>query len=574
MKNNLVIIPLCLLIIFSNCSDVLDVSPYSSWKLDEFYANETDVELALAGIYSQLSTDAVYGYVFNVKMEAGTDETYTNNYTASYNTARLDILPSNDEIKDIWTQFYSCIQLVNLFEQNLSASAFDVDTYNHYLAKARFYRAFCYMHLANWWGDVPLRLTPSKQQSDNHVPPSPVLQVYEQVENDFLFAVQHLYHASDSEYMAGEPNEMAARGLLARLYLKMGGYQPYLSPNENECYFPNNEQYFQKALAQCDTIIYQDTWHDIVSYDIDSLSYRNHFLNYIQDRYDKKESLFEISFGYLYKQGISVSGRMGNTNGVKFIGTNNIPRGFCQVNASIVLYNLYLEHPEDKRMEWNIAGYKNVYTTSANNFTMIYNFDRPLDYEYGLGKFRRWEPKDIEALKKASNTRIVGAEYVILNDGESATDPNFTSINFPILRYSDVLLMYAEAAIGSRFGTASPTPKAMECLNKVRNRAGLGDFTDTNHDNFFNELMDERLRELCFEGLRKQDLIRWNLFQERLDYTAASIKNHSSYDPNSTYHKTYLEASENFNRAKNLTLPYPLQEVEINDSLEQKANWR
>jgi len=574
MKTKIITIKLVLLFLLSGCSDVLDVSPYSQWKLEEFYKNETEVKMALAGIYSQLTTDGMYGYGFNVLLEGGTDESYTNNTTASWNIARLEITPSDDLIKNVWTQLYSCIQLVNLFEKNMDASSFSEADYNRYLAKARFYRAFCYMHLANWWGDVPLRLTPSKQQSDNHVPASPVLKVYEQAEKDFLFAVKHLYHANDAKYVQGEPNLMAARGLLARLYLKMGGYQPYLSENENDCYFPNNSQYFQKALNQCDTIIYKDGWHNIVPYATDPLSYKNHFLNYIQDRYDTKESLFEISFGYLSNQGISVSGRMGNTNGVSFTGTSNIPRSFAQINASIVLYDLYMSNPDDTRKDWNIAGYKNVFTSSINGYRMAYVFNTPLNEKYGPGKFRRWEPKDLEALKNAPNGRIDGADYTILNNGASATDPNFTSINFPILRYPDVLLMYAEAAIGGRNGNTPASAEALECLNKVRNRAGLGDFTNADHDAFFNELTDERLRELCFEGLRKQDLIRWGLYETRLAYTATSIKNNAAYNPNDSYQRSFLGASTNFDRTKHLTLPYPLQEVEINNSLMQKTRWR
>ena len=553
------------------CSDFLDVKPSSDWKLEQYYTNKSEVEIALAGIYSTLSTEQLYGNIFSVLMEAGTDESYTNDNTFSWNDARFEISSSDDPIRNTWSQFYSCIQLVNLLEKNMKPESFTAEEYNTYLAKARFYRAFSYFTLANWWGPVPLRLTPSTQQSDNNVAASPVFDVYKQVEKDFLFASKYLKHAKDPDYKQGEPNKMAAHGLLARLYLRMGGYQPYLSANEAECFFPDNSQYFTKAMEQCDTIIYQDAWHAIVPYTQDSLSYRNHFLNYLQDRYDTKESLFEISFGYLQNLGIQVSGRLGNVNGVEFIGTKDIPRGFCKINASVALYNLYMQNPTDKRLAWNIAGYKNNFSASINEFQMTYIMDKPLDTEYGPGKFRRWEPKDINALKSAS--KLVKGEYIILNNTASAIDPNFTSINFPVLRYSDVLLMYAEAAIGSRYGSTAPSQKAFDCLNLVRRRAGLADFTNTDHNAFFNELVDERLRELCFEGLRKQDLIRWNLLGEKLAAVENAIKLNATYNANTQAHNTYLGASRNFDKNKHLLLPYPQQEVEINASLEQKSNW-
>lgn len=556
---------------FFGCSDLLDVTPSSDWKLDKFYTNKSEVDMALSGIYSQLATDYLYGNNFNVLMEAGTDESYTSDNTFSWNDARFEVSASDDPVRNTWSQFYACINLVNLLEKNMKPEMFTTQEYNENLAKARFYRAFCYFTLANWWGPVPLRLTPSIQQSDNNLAASPVIEVYKQAEKDFLFAAQHLKHAKDPAYKPGEPNKMAAHGLLARLYLRMGGYQPYLSANEAECFFPDNAQYFTKALQQCDTIIYQDAWHGIVPFTQDSLSYRNHFINYLQDKYDTKESLFEISFGYLNNLGIQVSGRLGNVNGVEFIGTMNIPRGFCKINASVALYNLYMQNPVDKRMSWSIAGYKNNFISSANSFQMSYIMDKPLDSEYGPGKFRRWEPKDMNALKTAG--KLVKGEYTILNNTASAIDPNFTSINFPILRYSDVLLMYAEAAIGGRYGTAAPDQKAIDCLNAVRKRAGIAEFTTTSHDAFFNELVDERMRELCFEGLRKQDLVRWNLLGDKLDAVAKAIKLNTAYVATSQIHTTFLGASNNFDKTKHMLLPYPQQEVEINASLEQKANW-
>lgn len=571
MKNKIIVIVLLMTLV--SCADFLDISPFSQWKLDDCYSNKTEVEMALAGIYSQLANDNVYGFNFNVRLEAGTDETYTSDYSENWKNARYETSSSDDIIKNAWTSFYSCINLVNLFEENLNNDFLSDDEYNRYLAKARFYRAFCYMHLANWWGDVPLRLKPTVQQADNNVPSSPVLEIYEQVEKDFLFAVKHLAHASDPTYIPGEPNSMAARGLLARLYLKMGGYQPYLSENEAECYFPDNEQYFDKALAQCDTIIYVDNWHSITPFSEDNNSYRNHFLNYIQDRYDTKESLFEISFGYMTDKGISIHGRIGNINGVYYTGTTKIPRGFSNINPSVVLYDLYMEDTDDKRIDWNISGYINKYAAASNAFRMSYILHKPLNFEYSCGKYRRWEPKDLDAVKKSSSG-ILSAPYIILNEGPSATDPNFTSINFPVLRFSDVLLMYAEAAIGGRFGNTPPTQKALNCLNRVRNRAGLGNFSTTDHDTFFEEIVNERLRELCFEGLRKQDLIRWDLLESKLAFTALSIKNNASFDPNNTRHQAYLAPSINFNRAKHLTLPYPLQEIEINNKLSQKLNWK
>lgn len=570
-KGNIYITSLFLLFLtLVSCNKFLELTPESDWKDESFYATKEQANLALSGIYSQLAKEDLYGYKFNVTLEAGTDETYTNDPGTTWNAAKYQYTSSSDEIKDAWLRFYTCIQLVNQFEKNLKTELFTEQEYNNLLAKARFIRAFAYFNLANWFGPVPLRLVPSSSQEDNYFPPSPVFDVYKQVEKDFLFAAEYLNHAKDAGYIPGEPNKMAAHGLLARLYLKMGGYQPYLSDNEAACYFENPQQYFEKAKEQCEIII-NDGWHNIVPYSVDPNSYRNVFLTYLQDKYNLKESLYEISFGNLFSMGINVSGRLGNINGVEFVGTAGIPRGFANINAGLPVYEKY--SLGDTRREWSIAGYRNKYSSSTLMYTMSYIFDNPLHFEYGIGKFRRWEPTDLAALKTRGS--VTNAAYTILNNTSgSDTDPNYTSINFPILRYSDVLLMHAEAIIGGRFGSAAATAAAVNSLNIVRERAGLDPYNGSlQHDDFFKELVDERLRELCFEGLRKQDLIRWDLLEDKLRETNQAIKNDPHFVATDQYQQTFLEPGNNFDRKKHLLLPYPLQETLINKGLTQRTGW-
>ncbi len=564
MKNNITKLAIFFFSITTllGCSEFLDSDSKSAWKEENFYSNKQQANIAIAGIYSQLSNDQMYGNSFNVLIEGGTDETYTSDGGPTWDEAKYNFNSSSVPIKNVWLNFYSCIHLANQFEKNIKPSIYStVEEYNAVLAKAYFMRAFCYFNLANWFGPVPLRLIPITSQKDNVMAASPVADVYKQVEKDLLFAAEHLLHANNTKYLPGEPNKMAAHGMLARLYLKMGGYQPYLSPVEANCYLENNQQYFKKAQDQCE-IVMNDGWHQL------NASYRTHFLTYLQDKYDLRESLFEISFGNLELTGLHVSGRLGNINGVRFFGTADIPRGFCKINAGQVLYNKY--PLEDQRRAWNIAGFANNYTISNSSYTMTYFFDTPLNQYYAPGKFRRWEPKDIENLK--INTRLINGEYTILNNTTgSATDANFTSINFPILRYSDILLMHAEACIGGKNGTDAASIAALNSLNLVKKRAGLDDYSGSlAHNDFFEEIVDERLRELCFEGLRKQDLIRWNLLEKKLAECNLAIKASTGYSDANVFHQTYLAAGKNFDKTRHLLLPYPIQETQLNTALKPR----
>lgn len=86
--------------------------------------------------------------------------------------------------------------------------------------------------------------------------------------------------------------------------------------------------------------------------------------------------------------------------------------------------------------------------------------------------------------------------------------------NIPIVRYTDVLLMYAECLNEEAYVANG---EAFEILNEVRSRAGLSALTSTvisNQVDFRNALIHERRVEFAFEGLRWHDLLRWNIAQE------------------------------------------------------------
>jgi len=136
--------------------------------------------------------------------------------------------------------------------------------------------------------------------------------------------------------------------------------------------------------------------------------------------------------------------------------------------------------------------------------------------------------------------------------------------------------MYAEADNEINNG---PSDNAKDYLNQVRNRSGLEDIevvapdVVASKEAFLSELQDERLREFCFEGLRKQDLIRWGILGERLNFLNATIQGDPNFDAKKEQDVSYLRAGLNYDETKHNSLPYPLQEVSINNLLTQKENW-
>ena len=80
-----------------------------------------------------------------------------------------------------------------------------------------------------------------------------------------------------------------------------------------------------------------------------------------------------------------------------------------------------------------------------------------------------------------------------------------SGLNYPLLRYADILLLYAEASNESE---GSPSPKAYECLNKVRQRAGLEPLSNLSQVQFREAVWKERYHELAFENKLWFDMAR------------------------------------------------------------------
>lgn len=122
-----------------------------------------------------------------------------------------------------------------------------------------------------------------------------------------------------------------------------------------------------------------------------------------------------------------------------------------------------------------------------------------------IGDLYKSAPKN-ETAREALRRDLCCAKFRREYEPTAKKNKNNTLINFPLLRYSDVLLMLAEA---ENEVNGQPSDKAYEYINKVRTRAGISELDGLTQDEFREELKKERARELCFEFLRRYDLIRW-----------------------------------------------------------------
>src|SRR5690606_24907124 len=210
----------------------------------------------------------------------------------------------------------------------------------------------------------------------------------------------------------------------------------------------------------------------------------------------------------------------------------------ANVGATKKLFQLYTD-PNDVRRDWNVAPFK-----YENNNTLI-----PVPHG----------PNDVFVRDAAKWRR----------DYETVLPRNvdFSPTNFPLLRYADVLLMYAEAENELN----GPSDDAHEKLNMVRRRANAYEYVGANKitdkDDFRDTIIDERSRELCFEGLRKFDLIRWGkeLFLGEMRLQQIDFENNAPTSPNmKEAHNAYGRVSE-----RHLLFPIPASELSINKAMTQ-----
>jgi hypothetical protein len=273
-----------------------------------------------------------------------------------------------------------------------------------------FLRAYFYFFCVETWGDVPLILEPATNPFQILVARTPVKDVYLQIIKD-LETAEPLVSSITSLGFGGRVSKSAVRGMLARVNLHMAGY-------------PLNDKSRLVEVSKWAKMVMDDP---IAQHALNP-SYSQVFINYAQNIYDIKESIFEVEF-------FGVTG-VGNMTG--YVGNAMGPNGVFA--ATKTLFDSY--KPGDLRRDWTTANF--IYTNAKdptagityNDTTKIYSL-----WNRRPGKFRR--------------------EYETSFDGVSTTPQNF-----PILRYSDVLLMYAEAE--NELGHAQ---LAIDVVNQVRERA-------------------------------------------------------------------------------------------------------
>lgn len=513
MKKQILISTLLLLFITS-CSDFLEEKPKALFSSGNFLTNEEGLEAAILGVYDELR--GFYSVEASAAMYLGTDEGATKwESSHRYDFDAYAWSTESSYLSDMWLNHYTIISRANLLINDGPDSGLDQAVVNRIVGEAKFLRALAYFRLVQLWGPVPITLGTETEE----LPRESVGKVYELVVQDLIDATQNgVLPLAKSNSQAGRVTHHAAKSLLGKVYLTMASYKKYGTTFEGIMSQAGKAELgYQASITESASELYNKS-SQVLKEVIDSGTYQL-LDNYadvfvIENKNLNSESIFEVQFseqtgGPWSKElgypiwppfGVEVTTWAGHT--------------FNKPPASLILF--YAQNG-DQRLEYNMpsdfidgwdANLDNRFLNEREGFadpgalyeTMINNGNNHYAYA-GFGKYR-WgaEPNQ--------------------NHGYSG------GINVPtngiMMRYADVLLMYAEASLESN---GSATQQGLDAINQVRSRArGFNipssetpEFPDlTLSDLTLDEIMDERLRELCIEHYRKFDLLRTNKLQEAI----------------------------------------------------------
>lgn len=485
-----------------SCDNYLDVEAPSAYTDDFIYSQKSEINRALNGVYAQALSGDLYGnayqstFIYNsdVEMSINSSDAHAND-----GYARFDCNERGSAIGKFWTAAYRLIEYANKFVRNAEASTFfqegDTEVMQQ-VGEAKCLRAMAYHDLVVMFGDVPFKFAPTDEHGADYIPPVVDRLVIQATLIQDLQSIAP-YMSSSKSVTVERCSREFAHALIARIALTAGGYS--LRPdkenvrNYGTMVRPENyKDYYQIAMVHADSVILSNS-HKL------SLDYQDVFVNQCNYQVvNGDDVIFELPFakqasgntGYL--QGPTYSAYEGETVG---------QWGEAKGNARLSAFYRFLFRDNDLRREFVNGLWYYSYFTDAYGQMRDTVYIRN-DYTVHNNKWSKLWTSTGNAL----GSKIAGN----------------TGINFPYMRYADVLLMYAEAA--NELNEA-PTPKAVECLTEVHSRAFVdGDPTfiaeaQAGKDAFLKAVLNERKWEFAGENIRWRDLVRTNTYGEELVYS-------------------------------------------------------
>lgn len=417
---------------FTSCEkDFLETTPTDFLAPANYFQTADQLDKALNGVYDILGNGPHYrrADLFGWEADAG----YMNRTTLTSGPWNYNFSYSDGYMSDHWRYNYIGIRRANYLLDNIDRNEEISQEYRDRVrGEALFLRGYYYFLLVRQWGDVPIIIEPINDINNTDAPRRPVREVYEQIVQDMEAAEPLVQNIADVGH-AGRVTKSAVRGLLARVNLHMAG-EPL-----------NDESRYAEASKWAKMVI-DDPTHSITD------SYAQIFINLAADQYDIRESIWEVEFRGNNTDEYSEEGQIGYLIGVRTHPNNTvIGRSDGYLNITAKYYNSFDD--ADARKWWNTAG--SWLTPTAGHF----RYATTASAEINL---------DTQPATEREKYLLYPGKYRREFETNLPKNNVLTPINFPLLRYSDVVLMYAEAQNAINGG---PTNEVIDLVNELRERS-------------------------------------------------------------------------------------------------------
>jgi len=443
----------------NSCNDSdLELTNPNQLSPETYFKNEVQVQSAVNAAYANLQTRGLYARHIFFALDNMSQENKGNPQLEGNKVPFLNFSfdASSDIIQFYWETCYLGIAKANFVLDNadkinaLSNTVLSQERKNKFLAEAHFLRAYYYFLLVPRFGDLPIYTTSTSVVGAAR---SPKADVYKLIEADFDFASKNLL--SKSVEQKGRATKEAAYAYLGKALLYQKKYDEALAAFKNVTGFTLEDNFYN---------------------------------NFMDETEHGPESIFEIE----YDENLGVADKWGSDTTGEGVAESTL-RG--QEYGNLGWYNVY---PSDDILDEYEPGDKRFGDTF---------------YVPG-SKYNKGE-NTMTAANFSSSAGPRRAGWKKYQNYYKRTDENLdSSINFKVMRYSDVLLMMAECE-SMRAGGVQAT--AIGYINQVRFRANVPLLATTlTKDQVFTALVHERKVELAGEQVRFDDIIRWGIANTEL----------------------------------------------------------
>ncbi|MEN9413716.1 MAG: hypothetical protein RLZ62_20 [Bacteroidota bacterium] len=494
----------------SSCKkDFLELSNPNVQTSGSFWKTESDAVAGVNAIYQSLYYDGTFLRFAQCALDfRGDDVMSPSPWDVLSNTGSFKLFNNTIMQEWLWVAFYGGVTRANLAIANIPNIEFkDENLKNRLMGEAYFLRGLNYYYLATFFRNVPLILEPYQSADDYFPAQATPEETWNQIYADFREAAR-LLPQSHQDPNTGRATRGAALGFLGKSYLM-------------------NHQYTDAATSFKEVI-------DMGIYDL----MPNYADNFSEQNENNQESIFEIQF----------SREVGGT----VLGWVDAPYSdWAKTTARAITYApAPFGWNDASPTSWVFQQFRQEKTTSGDDdprlkATIYYNY--PGATLYG---------QSFETVYATSLDKIGVRKYGNGDSGRPDEKDWRSGINERLMRYADVLLMYAECQ--NELGN---TAEAARYIQQVRDRANLPDreteFAALSKEQMRDRIADERLLEFVFEGHRFDDIVRWGWL-----YDSARLTALKSHDPE---FNSYVPGREYFS--------IPQLEIETNPNLRQNPGY-